>query len=91
MVIHGDIKGVRIPYLLPIVLHFAQENVLIDGNGDAQLADFGLALTSDGQTTTASSAFQRKGTLRFMPPEVVLNGAAKTCSADGVVLDISSV
>lgn len=42
------------------------ENVLVDGNGDIKLCDFGLAIDSVRDTPVS-----RVGTLEFMAPEVI--------------------
>ncbi|KIJ12547.1 hypothetical protein PAXINDRAFT_101160 [Paxillus involutus ATCC 200175] len=56
-VVHGDLSG---------------SNVLIDGNGRACIADFGLStlLTALGESTFSTS-FKAKGTLRWAAPELL--------------------
>ncbi|KAF8147146.1 kinase-like domain-containing protein, partial [Mycena galopus ATCC 62051] len=55
-VVHGDIKG---------------GNILIDDNGHACLADFGLALAVESQALGTSSAGSTRGTLRWLSPEIL--------------------
>ncbi|KAF8187284.1 kinase-like domain-containing protein [Mycena galopus ATCC 62051] len=55
-VVHGDIKGA---------------NILIDDNGHACLADFGLALAVESQVLGTSSAGSTRGTLRWLSPEIL--------------------
>ncbi|KAF8834870.1 kinase-like protein [Paxillus ammoniavirescens] len=56
-IVHGDLSG---------------SNVLIDGNGRACIADFGLStlLTALGESTFSTS-FKAKGTLRWAAPELL--------------------
>ncbi|KAF9642959.1 kinase-like protein [Thelephora ganbajun] len=55
--VHGDLKGA---------------NILIDPNGNARLADFGLlTIISDPTSPTASSSFAIGGTTRWMSPELL--------------------
>ncbi|KAF9644353.1 kinase-like protein [Thelephora ganbajun] len=55
--VHGDLKGA---------------NILIDPNGHARLADFGLlTIISDHTNPTASSSFAVGGTIRWMSPELL--------------------
>ncbi|MBD1897443.1 serine/threonine-protein kinase [Coleofasciculus sp. FACHB-129] len=53
---------------IPTVIHrdIKPENILVDGNINVFLVDFGLARIGDGEVTMNSVA---KGTLGFMPPE----------------------
>ncbi|KAJ6473077.1 kinase-like domain-containing protein [Mycena sanguinolenta] len=55
-VVHGDIKGA---------------NILISDNGQACLADFGLALAIGSQAISTSSAGGTRGTLRWLAPEIL--------------------
>lgn len=71
-IIHGDIKGVSISvkaYISTLALHILQCNILINDDGEASLADFGLSriLQASGFTTKTAS-----GTWRFMPPELLV-------------------
>lgn len=55
--IHGDLKGA---------------NILIDGTGNALLADFGLlAIISDPANLLSSSSNAQGGTIRWMGPELI--------------------
>ena len=74
--IHGDLKGVCLcgwnydPILL-IVLPL-KPNVLIDQNGHARLADFGLlTIISDPMNFVSSSSCTHGGTARWMSPELI--------------------
>ena len=78
--IHGDLKGVRIQILVaalpPNALFyffiFTKANILIDQNGHARLADFGLlTIISDPMNPTASSYSVSGGTTRWMSPELL--------------------
>ncbi|KAJ6577986.1 kinase-like domain-containing protein [Mycena capillaripes] len=55
-VVHGDIKGA---------------NILINDDGRACLADFGLALAFETQAFSTSSAGSTRGTLRWLAPEIL--------------------
>ncbi|KAJ7700552.1 kinase-like domain-containing protein, partial [Mycena metata] len=55
-VVHGDLHGVS-----------PSNNILVDGEGHAQLADFGLACYADA--TTKSSV--RRGSVKWMAPELL--------------------
>ena len=73
--IHGDLKGVCFWTLVtapPFDVPFAKANIMIDKDGGARLADFGLlTIVSDSThpvTTTSSSV---AGTMRWMSPELL--------------------
>ena len=73
--IHGDLKGVWLQALVSALhsntLSF-KANILIDQNGDARLADFGLlTVISDPTIFTASSSIVAHGTTRWMSPELL--------------------
>ncbi|KAJ7814160.1 kinase-like domain-containing protein [Mycena olivaceomarginata] len=53
-IVHGDLRGA---------------NILVDEDGRARLADFGLAVFIDSETTGKSST--RSGTTRWMAPELL--------------------
>ncbi|KAF7360946.1 hypothetical protein MSAN_01124700 [Mycena sanguinolenta] len=53
-IVHGDLRGA---------------NILVDDDGNARLADFGLAGFIDSETTGKSST--RSGTTRWMAPELL--------------------
>jgi len=73
--IHGDLKGVGFRTLdtaLPPNVLFIQVNILIDQNGHACLADFGLlTIISDHTNPTISSSSTNAGTTRWMSPELL--------------------
>ena len=73
--IHGDLKGVRLRtpvYSLPPEAFFIKANILIDRNGSARLADFGLlTIVSDPTNCTVSSSAMTHGTTRWMGPELL--------------------
>ena len=75
-VIHGDLSGARVFVLiLCLLLTFnKQSNVLVNSNGRACIADFGLStsLTAiSGRLGTYSTSRQNKGTVRWMAPELI--------------------
>jgi serine/threonine protein kinase len=68
-IIHGDVKGVSdVGQTIVSISHKSQSNILINGNGEASLADFGLSriLEKSGFTTRTTS-----GTWRYMALELV--------------------
>ena len=73
--IHGDLKGVRFRApvtILPTNALPNKANVLIDQNGHARLADFGLlTIVSDPASFAASNASAVGGTTRWMSPELL--------------------
>jgi serine/threonine protein kinase len=94
-VVHGDLKGVssNIPDPLFALLTTLQANILVDDNGAARIADFGLMrIAIDLSTiplsaTTVSSA----GTVCWMSPELLfvqnsLPTLESDCYALGMVI-----
>ena len=73
--VHGDLKGVRLRTLaitLPPNTVFIKANILIDKDGHARLADFGLlTIVSDSTHSTTSSSSKSAGTTRWMSPELL--------------------
>ena len=73
--IHGDLKGVWLRTLLASPLPNAlllKTNILIDRDGHARLADFGLlTILSDSTNPTTSSSSGNAGTKRWMSPELL--------------------
>ena len=72
--IHGDLKGVRLRQLEASILPSLpiKANVLVDQNGHARLADFGLlTIMSDPANGLSSSSFTQGGTSRWMSPELI--------------------
>lgn len=71
--VHGDLKGVRVQTPVSL-LHFnlpdPKTNILIDRNGHACLADFGLITVISDQSTYLSSCIGG-GTIRWMSPELL--------------------
>ena len=74
--IHGDLKGVCSLYcwnnFTVLTSSFIKVNVLIDGTGNARIADFGLlTIISDPTNLITSSSYIQGGTLRWMSPELI--------------------
>ena len=73
--IHGDLKGVRVKMFIYSSSSDAfsiKANILIDKNGFARLADFGLlTIISDPTNYTASGSVVARGTTRWMSPELL--------------------
>ena len=74
--IHGDLKGVCMTWTTshdPTAnLAFIKANVMIDQDGHARLADFGLlTFVSDPTNPTNSSSVTNAGTTRWMSPELL--------------------
>jgi serine/threonine protein kinase len=70
-IIHGDLKGVYPEYLFPFSQTNApvcQNNVFIDENWNARLADFGLACWADATLSTSTS--NHVSSVRWMAPEL---------------------
>ena len=98
--IHGDLKGVRIQVLVatpPPKALFIKANILIDQDGQARLADFGLlTIVLDSTYSTSLSTPKSAGTTRWMSPELLdpnrfnLGGGRPTkdsdCYALGMVI-----
>ena len=72
--IHGDLKGVGLLDSSPLPISntpHVKANILIDENGHACLADFGLATIISGTSSFGSSSqFTHGGTCRWMSPEL---------------------
>ena len=73
--IHGDLKGVSFRKLVSLfcpLTRFLKANILIDQDGHARLADFGLlTIISDHTNFTASNSSTNAGTTRWMSPELL--------------------
>ena len=73
--VHGDLKGVR--FRIPLTgIHSnalsIKVNILIDRDGHARLADFGLlTIISDPTYPTTTTSSEGTGTLRWMSPELL--------------------
>ena len=62
----------NIGYYPPPNTFFVKANILIDKDGHARLADFGLlTIVSDSTHSTTSSSSQSGGTTRWMSPELL--------------------
>lgn len=87
LVVHGDLKAVSTIVLcsvVPVSHGMLQTNILIDENGVACLADFGLSRIKSHATVTAvftTGARPRQGTMRWMAPEQ-LRGSEPSRSSD---------
>jgi serine/threonine protein kinase len=78
--IHGDIKGVSALNLLyPLAkLTNTQANILIDGDGNARITDFGLLTITETQALGNSfTTHDLRGSVRWMAPELFVNPEAK--------------
>ena len=75
--IHGDLKGVwfrTFAITLPSDVPFTKANIVIDKDGNARLADFGLlTIVSDSTQpeTTTTTTSESAGTVRWMSPELL--------------------
>ena len=74
--IHGDLKGVcffhRWSCSAVLTSLHAKANILIDGTGNARLADFGLlTIMSDPANLIPSTSYAPGGTIRWMSPELI--------------------
>jgi serine/threonine protein kinase len=64
-------------YLLIILTHKLQANVLIDKDGIAQIGDFGISrLMEDDMDTGMTTTTPHFGTVRYLAPELVDPGKA---------------
>jgi serine/threonine protein kinase len=77
--VHGDIKGVRttaLPYRFSLTV--SQANILVDGEHNARIADFGVSVATQdtGLPTLAGS----RGTAAYKAPETVDNGDDETAT-----------
>ena len=75
VMIHGDLKGVRLRTLVSTLfpdIRFTKANILIDRDGHACIADFGLLIiVSDSTHPTTTSSSSSAGTTRWMSPELI--------------------
>ena len=75
VMIHGDLKGVWFQTLaitLPSDMLFAKANIIIDNDGSARLADFGLlTIVSDSTHPATTTSSEGTGTMRWMSPELL--------------------
>ena len=67
-------------------------NILIDGDGNARLADFGQTRIPESQAwnTTATNSSE-KGSIRFTAPELFQGDAAKSRSSDVYAFGVTIV
>ena len=70
--VHGDLKGVRLrdPGLHLFLTRIVKANILIDEDGRARLADFGLLTIISDTNLVSSASFTPGGTWRWMSPEL---------------------
>ena len=71
---HGDLKGVssQVQGTPSTLTGIAKANILIDENGHARLADFGLlAIIPDTANLVSSNSLTQAGTYRWMSPELL--------------------
>ena len=75
VMIHGDLKGVWFRTLLimpPSDVPFTKANIMIDKDGNARLADFGLlTIVSDSTHPATTTSSEGAGTVRWMSPELL--------------------
>ena len=75
VMIHGDLKGVwfrTLAIMPPSDVPFTRANVMIDKDGDARLADFGLlTIVSDSTHPETTTSSEGAGTMRWMSPELL--------------------
>lgn len=79
--VHSDLKGVRItPFILFLFIEVSQRNILVDGNSNACICDFGL---TDVMSTASISLGTPPtgGTRPWMAPEQ-LRGGKSTKESD---------
>ena len=58
--------------ILPSDLHFVKANIMIDKDGSARLADFGLlTIVSDSTHPATTTSSEGAGTMRWMSPELL--------------------
>jgi len=73
--VHGDLKGVWLRTLVVIPPHntvFIKANILIDRDGHARLADFGLlTIIPDSTNPMTSTTCMNVGTTKWMSPELL--------------------
>ena len=74
VVIHGDLKGVR-DFLFfhgSSLICFSQVNILVNGQGQALITDFGLAKVRESMNEVLEHFSSNvNGSLRWMAPELV--------------------
>ena len=75
VMIHGDLKGVRFRALVitpPSDVPPTKGNIMIDKDGNARLADFGLlTIVSDSTHPATTTSSEGAGTMRWMSPELL--------------------
>ena len=73
--VHGDLKGVSfrsLELLWCLTSSLIKANILVDGTGQARLADFGLlTIVSDPANVLSSSPYTQGGSVRWMSPELI--------------------
>jgi len=89
-VIHGDLKGVRgcAKFQFNVLLTLSQANVLVDGSGQACIADFGLATVTQNLDSIRTPSPQHGYTPRWTAPEVLNEGK---CSKEADIFSFAMV
>jgi serine/threonine protein kinase len=92
-VVHGGLKSVRSVSASSVTQKLSryQNNILVDGDQNARLADSGLATVLFNASSQLTSAIGESvgGTIRFMAPELLSEGTNFTVMSDIYALSIT--